>query len=218
MNQQSSMCLVIIGAGASGREIAWIARETLGTSARLRFAVERQFFMRGQVDGIPVSPLEELVVGRDDKFVIAIGAGADRERIDRICTARGLQAISLIHPKAVLGPGVVLAPGAIVYPGCVLTANVSVGRHSHVNAGTTLNHDVAVGDFATLSPGVHVAGHVAIGKLAFLGIGAIVVNGQAGEPLCIGEDARVLAGACVTGNVEPGACVAGVPAKMRPKS
>jgi acetyltransferase-like isoleucine patch superfamily enzyme len=93
-----------------------------------------------------------------------------------------------------------------------MTTNVRVGSHVHVNVGCTLSHDVVLGDFATLSPGVHVSGHVHVEDGVFLGTGANIINGIAGRPLIIGRGAIVAAGACVTGPVEAGALVAGVPA------
>lgn len=208
--------LIIVGAGASGREVAWIAKERFGPSLQMLFAVEPAYFSGANlVDGTEVCCLHKLEPGPGDRFAIAIGDSATRERIDRECSSMGLEPVAIVHPNAVLSPTVSIAPGAIIYPGTVLTANVSIGRHSHVNTGCTLSHDVTVDDFATLSPGVSVAGHVVIRKSAFLGIGATIVNGRPDQPLVIGERAIVLAGACVTRAVEPNTRVAGVPAKTR---
>lgn len=208
--------ILIVGSGASGREIAWLAREAFGPNVAMRYAVETRFLTGEEpVDGVPVYKLEELEPLPSENFVIAVGDGLERERLDAVCSAMRLEPIAIVHPQVIMSARVSLAPGAIVYPGTVLTTDITVGRHCHINSGCTISHDVDVGDFATLSPGVRVAGHVRIGKTAFLGIGAVVVNGRAGQPIEIGARSKILAGACVTKSVGIAECVAGVPAKVR---
>ncbi len=105
-----------------------------------------------------------------------------------------------------------IAAGSVICAGSILTTNVAIGEHVHVNVGCTISHDVFIGDFSTLSPGVHVSGHVHIGRDVFIGTGANIINGSANGPIVIGDGAVIAAGACVTKSVEPGALMAGVPA------
>jgi acetyltransferase-like isoleucine patch superfamily enzyme len=111
--------------------------------------------------------------------------------------------------RVALGEGVVLCAGTVV------TTDVVIGAHVHVNLGCTISHDARVGEFSTLSPGVHVSGNVTIGRDVFVGTGACIINGTAGQPLTIGDGAVIAAGACVTRPVEPGSMVAGVPATRK---
>lgn len=202
--------LYVFGAGGHGREIAWLARETLGEDADIVFAVDDQY-VSGPVHGHPVRPLSE-VTGGGATYVVAVGDPALRERAAAACEHAGLTPTTLVHPRVERSASVTLGPGSVVCAGSVLTVDITFGRHVHVNVGCTISHDVVLEDYVTLSPGVHVAGHVTLERGAFVGIGATIVNGSSTERLVIGAGAVVAAGACVTAGVEPGALVAGVPA------
>ncbi len=106
--------------------------------------------------------------------------------------------------------------------------NIRVGRNVFINQNCTLSDigGIDVGDDVLIGPGVSLitAGHpldprqrrrqivaapITIGRNVWLGAGAVVLHGAT-----VGEDAVVAAGAVVTGDVPPGALVAGVPAKV----
>ncbi|MGH7625559.1 MAG: hypothetical protein ACREOJ_09600 [Gemmatimonadaceae bacterium] len=108
-----------------------------------------------------------------------------------------------------------LGEGTIVCAGCILTVNIAIGRHVHLNLDCTIGHDAVLEDFVTLAPGVHVSGCVKIERGAYLGTGAVVINGTQVRPLVVGAGAIVGAGAVVTKNVSPGVTVVGVPARSR---
>ena len=71
----------------------------------------------------------------------------------------------------------------------------------------------SIPDALRLAPGVHVSGWVRLGRRTYVGTGAAIINGTQEQPLVIGDDAIVGAGACVTRSVEAGVTVVGVPAK-----
>lgn len=206
------MRLHLVGAGGHGRELAWLAREVHGPDLEVVFLVDDERYVTGPVHGDPVRLLAPENVEPGGAYVVALGDPALRERAAAACEAAGLRPTTLVHPRTERSAHVVVGDGSVVAAGSVLTTDVTIGRHAHVNVGCTVSHDVVLEDFATLSPGVHLAGHVHVGRGAFLGIGASVINGRAGEPLIIGAGAVVAAGACVTGPVAPGSLVAGVPA------
>ncbi len=203
--------LYIVGAGGSGREVAWLAGAAL-PRASLTFVVDRPEFLSAPVDGIQVRLLHDLPAGTGRPFVVAIGEPGARRAVADSCVAHGLRPVTLVHPGVDRTGRNSIGDGSVVCAGAVLTTGVTLGRHVHVNVQASISHDCVVGDFVTVSPGVHVSGHVRIGAGAFLGTGACVVNGSASQPLVIGEGSVVAAGACVTRDVEPGAVVAGVPA------
>ena len=75
-----------------------------------------------------------------------------------------------------------------------------------------------MGDFVTFAPGVHCNGNVVVEDHAYIGTGAILKQGQPGQPLVIGKGAVVGMGAVVTKSVAPGATVVGNPARPLQKS
>lgn len=205
--------LAIFGAGASGREVAWLARECWGDDLPLTFLVDKLDLVGAAQNGIPVVHLSDFAkMPLDTPVVVAIGDPALRERSVRKCVAAGLAFVSLVHPRVEASRWISIGSGALVCAGTVLTTNITIGPHVHINVGCTVSHDANLAEFVTLSPGVHISGWVNIGRRAFLGTGAVVINGSSERPISIGENAVIGAGACVIEDVAPGATVVGVPA------
>ena len=207
--------LYVFGAGGHGREIAWLAQRTWGAEIALEFVVDRAEFLNEPINGIPVSLLDETQGKAPAHFVVAVGDPGLRRRAAAACTAIGYVSTGLIHPNVEMSNHVVLGEGVVIFPGAIITTNVRIDAHTHINLGCTISHDVTIGEFSTLSPGVHVSGHVEIGRNVFIGTGATVINGRQGAPLVISDNAIIAAGACVTKAVDPGAVVAGVPAARK---
>lgn len=207
--------LLIVGAGGSGREVAWLARDIHGDDVDLTFAVDREYYVSGSVvDDIRVVSMDSLPADVTH-FVVAIGDLQGRRRLAKECEAQGFIPITLVHPTVSKSPRVDIGVGSVVYAGVTITTNVRVGRYTQINVGSTLSHDVLLGDFVTLSPGTHIAGHVHVEDDVFFGTGSNVINGTLENPLVIGRGAVVAAGACVIGGVDSGAMMVGVPATRR---
>lgn len=210
-NREHISSLLIVGAGGFGREIAWLARDIHGSSLKLTFAVEREFYQDGLIDGAPVIPLDD-VPAAITHYVVAVGDPILRQRLARTCEKASLRPTTLVHPSVLNSERVKIGPGSLICAGTILTTNIRIGCHVHVNLACTVGHDAIIGDFATISPGVHVSGNVHVEDGVFIGTGASVINGTSSHPLKIGKNSIVAAGACVTRDVEPNALVAGVPA------
>jgi sugar O-acyltransferase (sialic acid O-acetyltransferase NeuD family) len=203
----------IFGAGGHGREVAWLARECWGDVVPIYFVVDQEYVTGTKRNGIPVVSLSEFSDSHPGAYVaMAIGDPVQRERCVATCASHGLRIVSLVHPRVAISPWVVAGEGCVVAAGTVLTTNIKLGRHVHINVGCSVSHDAAIGDFSTLSPGVHLAGWVTIGRRVFIGTGAVVRNGAPDRPIVIGDDAVIGAGACVVGDVAAATTVAGVPA------
>jgi sugar O-acyltransferase (sialic acid O-acetyltransferase NeuD family) len=141
-------------------------------------------------------------------FLIGVGDGATRQRIDQALTGSGFFAVSVRHRLGSIGRDVHLGPGLVLCSGAVITTNVRGGRHLHVNLNATIGHDCVLGDYVTLSPGVNISGNVTVGDRVSFGTNASVLPG-----VSIGDDVRVGANAMVRSDVAPGATVVGVPAR-----
>lgn len=207
--------IFIFGAGGFGREVAWLARECYGAKATLAFIVDDSRFLSPPIHDIEVKLLEELDACHSGLFVVALGAPRDREAIASKIMRHGYRAATLIHPSVLRSESVVFGPGCIICANSVLTCDINVGAHVHINLACTVGHDVEIGDFSTLSPGVNVSGNVKIGERVFVGSNVCIINGSSTRPLIIGNDAVIAAGACVTKDVLPGSMVAGVPAILK---
>lgn len=210
--------IVIVGAGGHGREVLQLIRDIDATGAApgwdcLGFLVDAAYLAQAPatVGGLPVlGDLSWLAARPEVAVAVAIGAPAARRRMVRHIQAQGAHAFPvLVHPRAWIGANVTLGEGTLVCAGAMLTVDIRVGAHVHLNVASTLAHDDVLEDFVTLSPGVHLAGNVVLGQGAELGTGCAVI------PRCtVGAWSVLGAGAVVTGAIEADCTAVGAPARV----
>lgn len=204
--------LVIVGAGGHGREVLDVVESLGGRHEVVGFVddtpLDGEAAARVARRGARVVGDVAWLAADGRAYVIAIGSSAARRRIDAALGGVDRDCPVLVHASASIGSDNRFAPGVLVGSLSVVTTNVSLGRHTHVNAGCSVQHDTVVGDFVTLSPGVMVNGDVTIGDDVFVGTGAIVTRGCS-----VGDGAVIGAGAVVLHDVEPGVRVLGAPAR-----
>ena len=209
--------LVIVGAGGFGREVHDVVVAMAAAGADVDLV--------GYVDDLDAS--DELLarlgtsrlggidvlgdgrrVGSDVGFVIAIGAGDVRRRIDERLSAAGRRPATLVHPMATVGGDNRIAEGCILTAGTRVTTNITLGRHTQLHVNCTIGHDSVLDDFVSVYPGATVSGNVHLADGVTIGTGANVLPG-----VTVGAGAFVGAGAVVTADVEPGTTVVGAPAR-----
>ncbi len=213
------MTLFIVGAGGFGREtydavLAGGGRPPSddqhgapgsGTTYQDEPVVFCDHARAGQeIRGLPVVHPDKA----DDDFVVAIADTSIRSRLAGALYERGLEARTIVHPRAVVGPDTTVGAGSVVLALAHVSSSCRLGRHVQVNYTASVGHDVLLDDFATVFPGANVAGGVHIGAGATVGSNACVLQG-----LSVGAHAYVGAGAVVTRDVAPGTTVVGVPAR-----
>jgi sugar O-acyltransferase (sialic acid O-acetyltransferase NeuD family) len=210
--------IVIVGAGGFGREIMALA-------AACNRAAERSIYdVVGVVDdGVPdlgrlerlsvplIGPVE-MVGNLDARYVIGIGSPSVRRAVDKRLAALGASAAApMVHPLAWVGLDVELALGVIMCAGAIVTTNVRLGRHTHLNLQATVGHDCRIGEYVTVAPMTAISGNVTLEDEVELGTGVSVIPG-----VTIGRGAMVGAGAVVTRDIAPGTVAVGIPARPRP--
>lgn len=205
--------LAIFGAGGHGRELANLALRCGYRADELTFLVDEGHGQGQFVAGMAVATIASIAL-EGMPFVAALGDPSARRTAVVKCLAAGMREATLTDPAVALASSVIVGPGSIIAAGSVLTVDIHLGSHVHVNVGCTISHDVRIGSFSTLSPGVHIAGRVHIGEGVFVGVGASILPGTPTRPLVVGDGAVIGAGACVTSDVEAGTTVAGVPARV----
>lgn len=141
-------------------------------------------------------------------YIIGVGDPPTRRRLDEMALSAGLEPMSVSHPSSTFGRDVRIERGMVACAHAAVTTNVSVGRHLHLNLGSTVGHDCVIGDYVTINPGANVSGSVVLGDGVTIGTGAAIIQG-----VTVGDGATVGAGAVVVRDVESGSTVAGVPAR-----
>lgn len=208
--------IVIFGCGGFGREVLQIIEDLNAAAAdpvwRMRgFLVSPGYASQGLVHGHPVhDDIHAFGPPRSLALAIGIGNPAARQRVVADLTAAGVRDFpALVHPQAWCGRRITLGEGVVICAGALLTTDIALGPHVHVNLSATIGHDAVVGEFSTLGPGVHLSGKVTLGTGVEIGTGASVVPG-----VTIGEGAVIGAGAAVIRDVQAGSTAVGVPARV----
>ncbi|AOY60136.1 acetyltransferase [Desulfococcus multivorans] len=209
--------IAIYGSGGFGREVAWLAESC--PALRIECFIDDDPLLDGKiVNDIPVMSFEAFCRHTRDNagkpaIVSAIGAPMVRQQVMEKVRRAGFAFETLIHPRTEMSRWVEIGEGTVICAGCILTTNIRLGEHVQINLDCTIGHDVVMADYATLAPGVHVSGFVHLGKRVYVGTGAVFLNGTRDNPLIVGDDAVIGAGACVTRDVPPNETWGGVPAR-----
>ena len=148
---------------------------------------------------------------------LAIANSGIREKLVARCVADAVEFFEVRAANVVVLDEVQIGPGAVLCPFVNLTSNIRIGQHFHANIYSYVAHDCVIGDFVTFAPGVQCNGNVLVEDHAYIGTGAILRQGNPGNPLVIGRGAVVGMGAVVTKNVAPGTTVVGNPARVMEK-
>lgn len=202
--------LLIVGAGGSAREVAWLAARTTRWNV-LAFVEDTPH--SPALNGIPILNFEDASDRfPETKVVVAVGSTKGRKLLRERCKSLGFRDATLIDPSAIVGDRVDIGPGSVICAGAIVTVDCRIGEAVQINVRSTISHNDDLGDYVTVSPGVNIAGWVTVKPGAFLGVGSRIIDGKPDNRLVIGEWATVAGGACVIRNVEDGAMVAGVPA------
>jgi len=194
--------LCIAGAGGVGRE-AYDAALAAGVAVRA-FLDDR---LGGTVvRGLPVLAPADAPAGAS--YLIGIADPHVRHRLARLLDERGLVPVTVIHPRAIIGPDTTLGTGCLVLGGAHVSSSIRIGDHAQVQYNATVGHDAVLADRVTVYPGANVSGSVFLDEDVTVGSNAVVLQG-----LKVGRGAFVGAGAVVTRDVAAGLVVVGAPAR-----
>jgi len=198
------VALFVVGCGGVGREALDVA---IAAGIRVDGFID-EHHAGATVRGLPVTGLDGAPAGAG--YHLGLADPVARERLTAELERRGLQPVTLIHPRAVVGPDTVVGEGCLIMAGAHVSSSVTLGRHVQVQYNATVGHDARLDDYAVVLPGANVSGTVHLGAGATVGTGACVLQGRS-----VGRGAFIGAGAVVTADVPDGVTVVGVPARAR---
>lgn len=209
--------VAIFGVSGCGRGVMPLARDqwaATGEPHSLVFVDDHP--TAAECNGHPVMTYTEwMALPATSRHInIAIANSAVRQRLVERCMADGVGFFEVRAGNVVQMDDVQMGEGAILSPFVTFTSNIRIGKHFHANLYSYVEHDCVIGDYVTFAPGVKCNGNVIIEDHAYIGAGAIIKQGQPGQPLVIGRGAVVGMGAVVNRSVPPGATVVGNPARL----
>lgn len=206
--------IVIFGAGGFGMEVAWLIEEinkVQPTWNLLGYLDDTEHKCGSVAYGYKVLGPRDFLAQRDEPLSVAIAVGESegRRQLSEELSSPNLSFPSLLHPSVQLSKSVRLGEGTLVAAGSILTVEIHVGRHVHINLDCTVGHGASLGDFVTLFPSVNVSGDVAIGTGSMIGTGASII-----QRVAIGANTVVGAGAVVVDDLPDHVVAVGVPARI----
>lgn len=172
--------LCIVGTGGFGRETLCCFLDSIGKiegslSSVVCFMESDENYVTSEVMGVPVINQSQFNAALYD-VVIGIGDPVKRKLIAESLPANTTYR-SVIHPSVVMSNWVNIGNGAVVTAGVILTCNITIGDHCHLNLHTTVGHDCTIGDYFTTSPAVNISGNCTFGECVYLGTNAAIKQG-----------------------------------------
>lgn len=67
--------------------------------------------------------------------------------------------------------------GTVVCGGAVISTNVKVGDHVHINPSAVIGHDTTIDAFVSINPNATVSGDVHLQEACLIGAGAVILQG-----------------------------------------
>jgi len=156
----------IIGFGGFAKEVCDSIKDSEGIIVDT-FFVDDEYYS-GLEKTKPISELDINIY----EVIVGIGDPTVRENIVKKLP-KETKFFTHIHKTAqILGDDVVIGDGSIICAGTIITSNVKIGNHTHLNLMTTIGHDNIIGNFFTTAPGVHISGNSIIGDRVYFGSGS----------------------------------------------
>jgi len=190
----------IIGSGGFGREVKQLLLDN-NQNEEIVFFVDDDY-----IDKISM-PLSKFDVN-EFEVVIAIGDPLKRKNIvDRLPI--NTKFFTAVHKSVqLLDSNIQIGEGSILCAGTILTTNITIGKHCHLNLLSTIGHDTIIGDYFTTAPGTKISGNCKIGNNVYFG-----TNSSVREKISICDNVVVGLNAGVVKNITESGIYVGVPAK-----
>ena len=144
--------------------------------------------------------------------LVAIGGsrGSDRARLQAYLEDNGIEAITAIHPTAIVATNAKVGLASQILAGAIIAAEAVLDQCCIVNTAASVDHECRLGAGVHIGPGAVLSGCVTVGENSFIGAGAVVL-----PRLKVGSNVIIGAGAVVTKDI-PDNCVAyGNPARIK---
>lgn len=206
--------LVVIGAGALGREVAQLIKDINQNKKGWNFL--------GFIDETPEKHgtiiNNDPVLGGFDWIensrcsdiwtVCAVGNTRGKFGLVQKAKAYGVHFANLLHPSVATNEFIEMGTGNIICWNTFLSVNIKLGSHIVINPGCGIGHDAVIEDYVTLYWDVTLSGNVLIGEGCEIGSKAAVIQKKS-----VGRWSILGAGAVAIRDIPEGCTAVGMPAK-----
>ena len=153
---------------------------------------------------------EDLADYCDIYAVCAIGSAKARKKVIENIKRKNpaIKFATLVDPSVIMSDLVDMGEGCIICANTVVTVNVKLGNHVHINLDCTVGHDAELSDYVTVYPSVNISGMTYYGECVELGTGAHIIQGKK-----VGKESIIGAGAIVIKDIPESCTAVGNPAK-----
>jgi sugar O-acyltransferase (sialic acid O-acetyltransferase NeuD family) len=192
----------IIGAGGFGRELYW-SLPILERISTVFFVDDNYYDGKDSL----ILPLSKLDVD-EYEVIVAVGNPTDRKKIiDSL--PNNTKFFTHIHDSVIiLDPNIEIGEGSVICANSILTTNIKLGKHCHLNLLTTVGHDTVVGDFFTTAPGAKISGNCDIGNKVYIG-----TNSSVKEKINICDNVTIGLNSGVVKDIKESGVYVGTPTK-----
>jgi sugar O-acyltransferase (sialic acid O-acetyltransferase NeuD family) len=189
----------LIGGGGFAREI----KSHIG-NPKIKCFVDDEYWKENDDYIFPLSKFDS------KKYKVIVAIGDPKDRFDMIQKLpKDTKYFKFIHPSAqILGKDTFIGEGSVICAGCILTTNITIGKHAHLNLQTTIGHDCRIGDYFTTAPGVKVSGNCKIYDCVYIG-----TNSSIREKITICDDVILGLNSGVVKNITESGVYGGTPCK-----
>jgi len=203
----------IIGASSFAKELYShiYSDHPLKNTFKLNFYVDDKYLVNTSIklfNKYIVKPISEIDIP-NSLVTIAIADPLSRFLIvDRL--SKDIEYFTFIHSscKILNEPSINIGTGSTICAGTVITCDVTIGNHTHLNLNTTVGHDTVIGDYFTTAPGVNISGNVTIGERVYVG-----TNASIKEKINICDNVTIGMGATVVHDITVPGTYVGTPAR-----
>ena len=190
----------IIGHGGFGREVKQLLLDN-NPNEIIDFFVDDKY-----VDDITF-PISKLDIN-EYEVIIAIADPKMRKQIVSKLPPKTKYFKAIHKSVQILNKDIKIGEGSIICSNSILTTNITIGKHCHLNLLSTIGHDSIIGDYFTTAPGAKISGNCKIGNQVYIG-----TNSSIREKISICDNVTIGLNAGVVKNISNEGIYVGVPAK-----
>jgi sugar O-acyltransferase (sialic acid O-acetyltransferase NeuD family) len=156
---------VLIGAGGFAREV-----RAHMNNFNMKCFVDEEYFKPNKENIFSIQDFDPLRM----QALIVVGDPNDRKKIFESMPIE-TEYFTFIHSSAqLLGNDIKIGKGSFISANCIITTNVHLGEHTHLNLSSTIGHDCIIDNFFTTAPGAKISGKCKIEECVYVGTNASI--------------------------------------------